>query len=106
MTTEPDHEIYPEDQAWLQAQIRELTFGRRLGAYRTSREWSQVEAARRLGISRQLYNVYERGHKLPTPSLAYQIGEKLGMGGEALVLAVINDQLRRDNLPIQVAKAV
>ncbi len=58
MTTEPDKpEIYPEDQAWLEAQLADLTFGRCLKAHRLCEAWTQEQTATRLGISKQLYNV-------------------------------------------------
>jgi transcriptional regulator with XRE-family HTH domain len=106
MTTEPAKpEIYQEDQIWLDAQIRELTFGRCLKAHRLCEEWTQEQSAEKLGISKQMYNAYEKDRKLPTPKKAYEMAKALGMVPEMLVLTVLNDQLRKDKLPFQVSVA-
>ena len=106
MTTEPDKlEIHAEDQVWMDAQIAELSFGRRLKAHRLCEEWTQEQAAQRLGISKQMYNAYEKDRKLPTPKKAYEMAEALGMVPEMAVLSVLNDQLRKDKLPLQVSIA-
>jgi transcriptional regulator with XRE-family HTH domain len=105
MTTEPNNDIYPEDQEWLQAQIRELTFAEVLKAHRLCQEWTQEEAAKRLGISKQLVSAYEKGNKIPEPAQAYRIGKALGMVPEMAVIYAVNDALRRENLPLQVALA-
>ena len=106
MTIEPDKpEIYAEDQIWLDAQIAGLTFGHCLKAHRLCESWTQDETAQKLGISKQLLSAYETGRKLPTPKKAYEMAEKLGMLPQAAVIAVLNDQLRQDNLPLQVELA-
>ncbi len=106
MTTEPDKsEIFQEDQDWLDAQLAELTFGRCLKAHRLCEEWTQEQTAAKLGISTQLYNAYEKDRKLPTPKKAYEMAQTLGMSPEMLALTVLNDQLRKDNLPFQVSVA-
>lgn len=106
MTTAPDNpDVFEEDQVWLDAQLASLTFGRCLKAHRLCEEWTQEQAATRLGISKQLYNAYEKDRKLPTPKKAYDIAQALGMSPEMLVLTVLNDQLRKDRLPFQVSVA-
>lgn len=97
MTTE-QNDIFPEDQVWLQDQVKKLTFARVLKAHRLCEEWTQEEAARRLGISKQMVSAYENGHKIPTPGQAFRIGEALGMVPEMAVIYAVNDALRRDGL--------
>jgi transcriptional regulator with XRE-family HTH domain len=89
----------------LDAQIAGLSFGQRIKAHRLCEEWTQEEIAQKLGISTQLLSAYETGRKLPTPKKAYEMAEQLGMLPQAAVLAVLNDQLRQDNLPLQVELA-
>lgn len=106
MTTEHDkYEIHPDDQVWLDAQIAGLTFGRCLKAHRLCGEWTQEQTAQKLGISKQMYNAYEKDRKLPTPKKAYEMAEILGMVPESLALTVLNDQLKRDELPFRVSVA-
>lgn len=101
MTTEPVN-IYPDDQAWLQASVASLTFGEAIRAHRQCEEWTVQGAADKLGVSKQLLSAYENRRKPPSPSKAYEIAKALGMEPRAAVLMVINDQLRMDNLPLQV----
>lgn len=104
MTTEKN-DLLPEDQAWLQQQLGELSFGRMLKAHRMSMEWTQEEAAGRLNIQKQLLSAYENGRKIPSPKTAYAMAEQLGILPETAVLAVLNDQLQQDHLPIKVCLA-
>jgi transcriptional regulator with XRE-family HTH domain len=102
MTTEhADLGIYPEDQEWVREQIDNLTFGDIIKAHRLCEGWTQEEAASRLGVSKQMLSAYENGRKLPSLRKAYEIGEKLGMLPASAVWAVINDQLREAEIPLQ-----
>lgn len=105
MTTEPNNEVFAEDQEWLQARVQEMTFARALKAHRMCEEWTQEEAAKRLGISKQLVSAYESGRKIPEPVQAYRIGKALGMVPEMAVIYAVNDALRREELPLQVTLA-
>ena len=106
MTTAPDNsDIFLEDQVWLDAQLAALTCGSCLKAHRLCEEWTQEQAADKLDISKQMYNAYEKDRKLPTPKKAYDMAQALGMSPEMLVLTVLNDQLRKDRLPLQVSVA-
>jgi transcriptional regulator with XRE-family HTH domain len=104
MTTARD-DIHPEDQDWLQGELTHLTFAAAIKAHRKCEEWTQQEAAERLGITKQLLSAYEHAHKLPSPSKAYEIAKALGMEPRMAVLMVMNDQLRQAGLPLQVALA-
>lgn len=105
MITEPNNDIYPEDQEQLEIRANELTFARVLRAHRMAEEWTQEEAAKRLGVSKQLVSDYENGRKIPEPAQAYKIGKALGMVPEMAVVYAVNDALRREDLPLQVALA-
>ncbi len=105
MTTEKNNDIKASDQKWMDAQLLEVTFGRTLNAHRLCQEWTQQDVANKLGISKQMYSAYENDQKLPSPKKAYEIAEALGILPEMLVLKVINAQLKRDNLGIQVSIA-
>lgn len=104
MTIEAN-DIFPEDQVWLQEQLKTLTFASVLKAHRLSKAWTQEEAAKRLGISKQLVSAYENGHKIPEPTQAYRIGEVLDMSPKMAVIYAVNDALRRESLPLQVTLA-
>jgi putative transcriptional regulator len=45
----------------------------RLRVLRAEREWSQLELAERVGVSRQTINAYEKGRFSPSLSIAFKI---------------------------------
>ena len=106
MTTEPaDYNIYPEDQEWLRKEEEALTFADILRSHRLCEEWTQEQAARKLGITKQMLSAYENGHKIPSAKRAYEIGERLGIVPGLAVIHALNDQLREDALPIKIQQA-
>lgn len=105
MTTE-QNDIFPEDQARFDKLAAALTFAEVLRSHRLCEDWTQEQAAQRLGISKQMVSAYEKGHRIPTPAQAYRIGEALGMHPKMAVIYAVNDALRRDGLEdLQVALA-
>ena len=82
--------------------MKELTFGQTVRAFRLAEEWPLTYAAERIGISKQQLSDYENGRKLPSIEKAYQIANALGMLPEGVVVQVINEQLRRAEIPIRV----
>lgn len=100
-----ENEFRAEDQDWLRQQQDALTFAAALKAHRLCEAWTQEAAAKKLGISKQMLNAYEKGHKLPSEKKAYEMAETLGMVPGMAVLLVINDRLRSDNLPLKVSLA-
>ena len=85
--------------------MKELAFGQTVRAYRMAEEWSLTYAAEKIGISKQQLSDYENGRKLPSIEKAYEIANALGMTPQGLVLLVINEQLRKADIPIQVKVA-
>ena len=106
MTTEPvDMTIDPTAQAYFAKRVEQMTFGKALRAQRSAEELTQEECAKALGITKQLLSEYERGVKVPSVRKAYEIGKGLGMLPEMAVLLAVNDQLKRDNIPVKLANA-
>lgn len=104
MTTE-ENDIYPEDQVWLEEQLKAMTFAKALKAHRMCNDWTQEETAQRLDVSKQLISAYENGRKIPRPALAYKMGEALGMSPKMAVIYAVNDALRYESLPVEVSLA-
>lgn len=65
--------------------------GQRIRQVRQDYGMSQVELARRLGISRQNLNNIERERSMPPPPLIKQIAELLRVSGDYL-LGLTNDK--------------
>lgn len=100
MTTEFD--FIKADQQSLDRQTEALTFADALKAHRLCEEWTQEQAAQRLGITKQMLSAYETGKRIPTPRKAYEMANVLGLIPEMAVLLVINDELKANQLPIQI----
>jgi transcriptional regulator with XRE-family HTH domain len=60
-------------------------FGARLAALRQARGWSQVEFARRLGVTVKLATYFEREARNPTAKTIARIAEALGVDPVALL---------------------
>lgn len=98
----PGHELADEaTQAEFRLARQQLTLGQLLRSHRLGHEWTLTHAAGLLGVSAQLLHAYETGKKLPSPEVTYKMGQALGVVPEYAVLLVMNDQLKRANLPIQ-----
>ena len=91
-----------DDQRYWRKRMKTLTFGQTVRAYRLAEEWPLTYAAEKIGISKQQLSDYENGRKLPSVEKAYRIAIALGMMPQSLVLQVINEQLRKADIPIQV----
>ena len=103
MTTAPgNYDIKQADQKWLKTQVESLTFGEALWGHRKCQELTQEQAAKKLGITKQMMSQYETGKRIPSPRNAYRIAEVMGMSPETAVLLTINDQLRADNIDLTV----
>ena len=94
-----------DDQDLWHKRMKALTFGQTVRAYRLAEEWSLTYAAEKIGISKQQLSDYENGRKLPSIEKAYQIAKALDMMPQGVVLLVINEQLHRLEIPIQVEVA-
>jgi transcriptional regulator with XRE-family HTH domain len=106
MTTAPDNiEIPADDEAWVRAQIARLTFGAVLRSFRQTQDMTQDDCATILGFSKAMLSEYENGKKIPTTRKAYDIAKKLGIPPNTAVLLAVNDQLRRDDIPVKMSIA-
>ena len=93
------------NQRFWRKRMRDLTFGHMVRAYRLAEGWSLTDAAAKIGISKQQMSDYENGRKLPSIEKAYQIAKALDMIPQSVVLQLINEQLRKAKIPIQVEAA-
>jgi len=103
MTTE--YEFLEEDQRDLDRQAQALTFADALKAHRLCEEWTQEEAAQKLGITKQMLSAYETGKRIPTPRKAYEMASVLGLLPDMAVLLAVNDELKAHHLPIKMQLA-
>lgn len=103
MITKRDrNNVDANDQAYWRKRAKNLSFGQIIRAYRLAEEWPLTYAAELVGISKQQLSDYENGRKLPSIEKAYQIASALGMMPESVVLHVINEQLKKFQIPMQV----
>ena len=58
----------------------------RLKVLRAERDWSQLDLAERLGVSRQSVNAIETGKYDPSLPLAFRIADLFGLSIEAIFL--------------------
>lgn len=86
----------------LEKNLGPMTFGIFLLGARTSKDMSQVEMAKFLGISKSTLCDMEKCRQAVTPALAAKIAKKCGLSEILAVETAINDQLRRAGLKIKV----
>ncbi|HWU44961.1 MAG TPA: helix-turn-helix transcriptional regulator [Bdellovibrio sp.] len=86
--------------AEIQKQHGVLTFARLLKSHRLGEELTQVEMAKKLRLSKQSLNDLEQGRKIPSIRRAVQIARKIGLLEDLLVQLVLQDQIRREKLPL------
>ena len=72
-----------------------ITFGMFLRAARTSKDFSQVEMAAFLGVSRGTLCDIEKGRQLVSPTLAAKIAKKAGLSPTVAIKACLQDQLNK-----------
>jgi DNA-binding XRE family transcriptional regulator len=82
----------------LEKNLGPLTFGSFLRGARVSKDMSQTEMAKFLGISKSSLCDIEKGRQFVTPTLAAKIAKKCGLSIIVAVEASLNDQLRRAGL--------
>lgn len=86
----------------IEKDIGPLTFGMFLRAARTSKDLSQAEMARFLGISRGTLCDIEKGRQLVSPTLAAKIAKKAGLSTTIAVKACLQDQLDKAKIKMTV----
>lgn len=94
-----------DDQRYWDKHTEALTFGRTIRAYRLCEDWSLADAAEKIGISVQQLSDYEHGRKLPSIERAYSIATALGMMPQGVVIQLLNEQLQRAKIALQVKVA-
>ena len=75
-----------------------LTMSKLLNAIRQGEEMSQVEFAKKLGISRSNLCDIERGRRFISSELAEKFAERLGESKEQFIRIALQDQLNRSGL--------
>ncbi len=83
----------------------ELSFSEVLRGFRLSEESSQVEFAKKIGISAANLCDLEKGRKIPSASRAAMIARKLGLPETLLIQVAIQDELRKQNFKYSVLLA-
>ncbi|MFA5960982.1 MAG: helix-turn-helix transcriptional regulator [Tatlockia sp.] len=76
----------------------EMSFGGLVRSLRISDEISQVELARKIGVSKQFLSDVERNRKEVGIEFAKKISDGLGYSIEPLIELLIRDQLRKQHL--------
>ena len=87
------------------AEYGELTFAEVLRGFRLSDEFTQIEFAKKLGISPANLCDLEKGRKLPTATRAAAIARKIGLPEELLIQVAIQDELRKQKIKYRVSIA-
>jgi transcriptional regulator with XRE-family HTH domain len=75
-----------------------MTFGGLVHSLRVSDEISQVELAKKIGVSKQFLSDVEHNRKDVGIGFAKKISDSLGYSIEPLIELLIRDQLRRQHL--------
>ena len=79
-----------------------MTFGSMLESLRHCDELSQVEMAKKLGVSRAHLCDIEKGRRPVTPEKAAAFADRLGYSVHQFVAQAIEDSLRRIGLKLRV----
>lgn len=76
----------------------DMTFGGLVHSLRMSDEITQVELAKRIGVSKQFLSDVEHNRKDVGIAFAKKVADALGYSIEPLIELLIRDQLRRQHL--------
>lgn len=87
-----------EAAKWLEERLGPYTFAKFMRGARTSKDMSQVEMAKFLGMSKSTLCDIEKGRQLVSPALAAKIAKKCHLLVELAVKVSIQDQLRKAKL--------
>lgn len=80
----------------------QLTFGRLIESTRLCDEVSQVELAKRVGVSRAYLCDIEKGRRNASPELAAQFAKELGYSVNQFVALAVEDQLKKAGFAVKV----
>lgn len=81
-----------------QATWEEMTFGGLIKSLRVCDEITQVDLAKKIGVSKQFLSDVEHNRKDIGISFAKKMADALGYSIEPLIELIIRDQLRKQNL--------
>ena len=87
----------------LEKELGPISFGGFLRGARTSKDLSQVEMAKLLGISRSTLCDLEKGRHLASPALAVHIAKTCGLSEKIAVKAALQDQLTKAHIKMNIA---
>jgi transcriptional regulator with XRE-family HTH domain len=79
-----------------------LTFARSIRAWREVDAYTQLQFAKKLGISVQSLCDLEKGRRIPTPARAAKIAKKLGTSEMAFIALALRDSLYADGFAMNV----
>jgi len=79
-----------------------LSFGRLIESTRLCDEISQVELARRVGVSRAYLCDIEKGRRSVSPELAAHFAKELGYSVNQFVALAVEDQLKKAGFAFKV----
>ena len=82
-----------------------LSFGEVVRSFREADEMSQVEFAKKLGMSSANLCDIEKGRKVPSPRRAVTIAKKLGISEILLLQLALQGMLEKDKLKFKVSVA-
>jgi transcriptional regulator with XRE-family HTH domain len=86
----------------LEKQFGPLSFGALLKAWREGDGVSQTAFAKKIGLSVQNLNDLEKGRRIPTPTRAARIAEKLGVPEIGLIQLALRDSLLKEGFQYEV----
>jgi transcriptional regulator with XRE-family HTH domain len=86
-------------------QYGELSFAEMLRGFRLSDEYSQLEFAKKLGISAANLCDLEKGRKIPSAARAAMIAKRLGLPETLLIQLAIQDELKKQKFKYRVSLA-
>jgi transcriptional regulator with XRE-family HTH domain len=89
----------------LEKEFGVLTFGLALKSHRLSEEMTLSEFAEILGISVPSLSDLEKGRRVPSPSRAMEIAEKIGEPKAYWVQLALQDKLREEKINLVVTVA-
>ena len=87
---------------FLEGLIGKLTFGGLIEAMRQAEEMSQVEFAKKLGISKQHLCDIEKGRKFVSPERAAKFARILGHSERSFVALALQDIINQGGLKLKV----
>ena len=88
---------------FLESLVGELTFGGMIEAMRQAEEMSQVEFAKKLGISKQHLCDIEKGRKFVSPERAARFAKILGHSEQSFVALALQDIVNQGGLKLKVS---